>query len=274
MNTPPHASPRIVVTGSTRGIGRGLAESFLERGCRVTVSGRSPESVRSAVSALEARAPGRVHGAVCDVSRNADVEALWKTASERFGGVDIWINNAGLSHAYAPFWELESPEVESVVAANVLGTVWGTQVALRGMRAQGHGAIFNMEGLGSNGRVQPGTSVYATSKAAVAYFTRAAIREAAGGPVRIGVLSPGMVVTDLLMGPMGRSPEELARARRVFNILADRVETVTPWLAEKVLASRRHGDAIRWLTGRKAMARFLAAPFRRRDVLTPRAAAR
>jgi NAD(P)-dependent dehydrogenase (short-subunit alcohol dehydrogenase family) len=263
------SSPRVVVTGSSRGIGRGLAEAFLALGCRVTVSGRSEVSVRSAVADLAASAADRVFGTTCDVSSLDDVEALWKAASERFGGVDVWINNAGQSHSYAPFWELPSGEIESAVATNVIGTIYGTQVAVRMMRAQGHGAVFNMEGLGSDGRIQLGTIVYGATKSAVAYFTRAAIREAAGGPVRIGVLSPGMVVTDLLMGPMGRSPEDLARARRIFNIIADRVETVTPWLAARVLASRRHGEAIRWLTGAKVMARFLAAPFRKRDVLTP-----
>ena len=138
------------------------------------------------------------------------------------------------------------------------------------MLRQGGGAVFNMEGLGSDGMIQPKTIVYGTSKSAVAYFTRAAIRETAGGPVRIGSLSPGMVVTDLLMGAMAVNPEELEHSRRVFNILADRVETVAPFLAVKVLASTRHGEAIRWLTGPKAFACFASAPFKKWDVLSPR----
>jgi len=138
------------------------------------------------------------------------------------------------------------------------------------MLRQGGGAVFNMEGLGSDGMIQPKTIVYGTSKSAVAYFTRGAVRETAGGPVRIGSLSPGMVVTDLLMGAMAVNPEELERSRRIFNILADRVETVAPFLAVKVLASTRHGEAIRWLTDPKIMTRFASAPFKKRDVLSPR----
>jgi len=262
-------SPRVVITGSTRGLGRGLAAAFLDLGCRVTVSGRSDNGVRAALAELSARGAGRLHGERCDVSALADVERLWSSACASFGGVDIWVNNAGVSHSYVPFWEVPSQEIEAAVRTNVLGVIFGTRVAVAGMTCQGGGAVFNMEGLGSDGRVQPGTILYGTSKSAVAYFTRAAIRETAGGPVRIGSLHPGMVVTDLLMGPMGRKPEELERARRIFTILADRVETVAPFLASRVLASSGHGDSIRWLTGLKIMARFLAAPFTKRDVLTP-----
>lgn len=261
------------MTGSTRGIGRGLAEAFLGQGCRVIVSGRSAESVRSAVSALGSPGADRLHGVPCDVSVLADVQAPWDSACQRFGGVDVWINNAGVGHAYLPFWELPPAEIEAAIQTNVLGVIYGTRVAVTGMLRQGGGAVFNMEGLGSNGMIQLKTIVYGTCKSAVAYFTRAAIREIAGGSVRVGSLSPGMVVTDLLMGPMGpmgRSPEDLKRSRRIFNILADRVETVAPFLAAKVLASTRHGEAIRWLTGWKAFARFASAPFRKRDVLSPR----
>ena len=85
-------------------------------------------------------------------------------------------------------------------------------------------------------------------------------------PVLVGALSPGMVVTDFLMGPRERSPEVEDRARRIINILADRVETVTPWLAREVLANDRNGVRISWLTRRKVLGRFLVAPFRKRDL--------
>jgi hypothetical protein len=75
-----------------------------------------------------------------------------------------------------------------------------------------------------------------------------------------------MVVTDLLMQQYQDRPEDLARAKRFLNILADRVETVTPWLAQKVLANDRSGVRIKWLSGGKAMGRFLTAPFRKRDL--------
>jgi DICT domain-containing protein len=83
----------------------------------------------------------------------------------------------------------------------------------------------------------------------------------------VGALRPGMVLTDLVTGQYeGRPEEEWQDAKRIFNILADRVETVTPWLAQKVLANQRSGVRITWLTRRKVMGRFLAAPFHKRDL--------
>jgi hypothetical protein len=78
-----------------------------------------------------------------------------------------------------------------------------------------------------------------------------------------------MVVTDLLTGQYRDRPDEWERAKRIFNILADRVETVAPWLAERVLANTQSGARIRWLTRSKLIGRFLAAPFRKRDLFGP-----
>jgi hypothetical protein len=75
-----------------------------------------------------------------------------------------------------------------------------------------------------------------------------------------------MVITDLVTRPYEGHPEDWERARRIFNILADRVETVTPWLARQVLANDKTGVRITWLTRGKVIGRFLAAPFRQRDV--------
>jgi hypothetical protein len=75
-----------------------------------------------------------------------------------------------------------------------------------------------------------------------------------------------MVLTDMLTAPYDRQSAEWARARRIFNILADRVETVTPWLAGQILANQQHGARIKWLTKRKIITRFLLAPFRKRDL--------
>jgi NAD(P)-dependent dehydrogenase (short-subunit alcohol dehydrogenase family) len=186
----------------------------------------------------------------------------------RFGRVDIWINNAGVGHRTVPVVELTADEVAGVVAINVTGTLHGCTVAMTGMAAQdGGGAVWNMEGLGSDGRWVAGTTIYGASKYAVRYLTRALAREAEGGPVRVGAISPGMVVTDLLMrGVREASPEDRARTLKIFNILADRPETVTPWLARRVLASQGNGTRIAWLTTPKIAARFLLSPFRSRDL--------
>ena len=88
----------IVITGSSRGIGYGLAEAFLERNCQVMVAGRSQASTAKAVAQLEAKyGDARVSGHACDVSCPDQVQALWDAAKAEFGQIDIWINNAGVN---------------------------------------------------------------------------------------------------------------------------------------------------------------------------------
>lgn len=258
---------RIVITGSTRGIGFGLAGAFLARGCAVTVSGRTQQSVGEAVKRLaETHGDERVHGRPCDVTDLAQVQALWTAGAERFRGVDIWINNAGIGHAMQPLWELPPERVAAVIETNVLGTAHGVRVAYEGMAAQGGGQIYNLEGFGSTGRTRPGMSVYGTSKAAITYLTRALAEEMEGTPVKLGSISPGMVITDLITDRFAENPETEAQARGIFNILADRVEDVTPWLAEQILANETHGKQIAWLTRSRIIWRFLKAPFSSRNV--------
>jgi NAD(P)-dependent dehydrogenase (short-subunit alcohol dehydrogenase family) len=260
---------RFVITGSTRGIGRGLATELLRRGHDVVISGRSEAGVAAAVRELSGLG-GHVAGAACDVRRAPDLQRLWDVAQRSFGGVDVWINNAGLSHPRQRGGELRAADILAVQETNLLGMMLATQLAMRGMAAQhGGGFIYNMEGYGSNGMMSPGMSLYGASKFALTYFNKALLAETGDGPVRICYLSPGIVVTDLLMRDMGSASEaEWERTRRLYNILADRVETVTPWLAEKVLANDRAGARIAWLTGGKAARRFMMSLFRKRQVLS------
>lgn len=258
---------RIVITGSTRGIGFGLADAFLARGAALTISGRSQQSVDAALEKLSARYdPDRLLGQPCDVTDLEEVRALWQAAVDRFGAVDIWINNAGIGHPLLPPWELSPQQVEAVIDTNVLGSLHGARVAIQGMLQQGEGQLYNMEGFGSKGRTQEGMSIYGTSKAAIKYLTKALIAETEGTPVQVGSISPGMLITDLIMDQFDSSPGRFEEARGVFNILADRVEDVTPWLAERVLENDKHGTHIAWLTTPRIMWRFMKAPFSKRDL--------
>jgi short-subunit dehydrogenase len=111
--------------------------------------------------------------------------------------------------------------------------------------------------------IRPGLTTSGATKRAVTSLTDSLAKEVKATPVTGHHLSPGMVVTDLLTHDY--TPEELAGAKKIFNILADRVETVTPWLAAKVLAGAPNGGRVAWLTRSKAMWRFMTA-FRKRDV--------
>ncbi len=257
----------IVITGSTRGIGFGLADAFLARGCRVTVSGRTPAAVEEAASTLASRhGDGLILGQACDVRAFDQVQALWDAAVGRFGRVDVWINNAGVAHSQTDFWDFTPEKIRSVVETNVIGAIYGARVALRGFLDQGFGSFYNMEGLGSDGRHIEGLSLYGTTKHGLAYLTDALVEETKGTNLVVGALRPGMVVTALLTGQYEERPEEWERARRVFNILADRVETVAPWMADKVLSNPKTGARFRWMTPWRLVGRFLSAPFRKREL--------
>lgn len=254
------SGPVVVVTGGTRGIGQGLVRAFADQGASVAFCGRSDASVQGA------GAPGGVLGVVADVTSRQDVRKLWDAATDRFGRVDIWVNNAGLSTSRHKLWELDADEIDAVVDVNLRGTLQASAVVLDAMLTQGHGALWNMEGLGSNGQIVAGLTPYGATKRGLTYATKAMAKELSGTPVTVGLLSPGMVVTDLLTRDY--SPEEFAKAKKVFNILADRVETVTPWLARRVLAGVKNGGRVAWLTNRKAALRFATAGFRKRDLFT------
>lgn len=257
----------IVITGSTRGIGLGLADAFLALGCAVTISGRSQAGVDQAVQKLAARhVAGRVFGVVCDVRDIEAVKTLWRKAKDRFGKIDVWINNAGFSSPQAKIWETSPEQARAVVETNLLGAIHGSMVAAEGMIDQGHGSLYIMEGMGSDGRMHDGLMFYGTTKYGLRYFTRGLIEETKGTPVLVGSLRPGMVITDLIMDQYADRPQAWERAKRAFNIIADRVETVAPWMAEQVLANEKPGARITWLTRRKLIGRFLVAPFNRRNL--------
>ena len=257
----------VVITGSTRGIGLGLARAFLAEGCSVVIGGRSPDRLEEIRAELAGQhGQERILGVVCDVTDCGAVQGLWDESVARFDSVDVWINNAGISHPQVEAWEQTIDRTKAIVDTNVLGTIYGARVAIAGMLSQGFGAIYSLEGLGSAGRHVPGTSLYATTKAAVRCFTDALILETKGAPLVVGAIRPGMVITDLVLDGLDRESPDWPRAKRIFNILADRVETVAPWIARRVLENDRTGVRIEWLTRRRAAGRFLLAPFRRRNV--------
>jgi NAD(P)-dependent dehydrogenase (short-subunit alcohol dehydrogenase family) len=257
----------VVITGSTRGIGYGLADSFLALGCAVTISGRTLASVEKAVAELVAQHEAdRVLGHPCDVTDLEQVQALWDAAKARWSKIDIWINNAGIGHSQMDFCELSPEQIKAVVDTNLVGAMYGAKVALGGMLDQGFGSFYNMEGLGSDDRMVRGLALYGCTKAGLRYLTQSWVQETRGTPVLVGALRPGMVMTDLVTRQYEERPEDWKHDKRIFNILADRVETVTPWLARKVLANKKNGVRITWLTRRKVIGRFLAAPFRRRNL--------
>jgi short-subunit dehydrogenase len=257
----------IVITGSTRGIGFGLAREFLKRDCSVTISGRKQADVDSAVEKLSRFASfSSLQGIACDVSSPAQVQALWEKARLTYGKVDIWINNAGISHQQLPYWELAPEGVARIISTNITGLMNGCTTAVNGMRQQGYGAIYNMEGLGSNGMKIRGLSVYGTTKAAVKYFSEALRKDLEGLPILIGEIQPGMVITDLITGQHAGGSEEWKKNKKVYNILANREEVVTPWLVQKMLSNTKTNAKLKYVTTFRLIGQLVAVVFFKRDL--------
>ncbi|MEY4270491.1 MAG: hypothetical protein RLZZ58_1707, partial [Pseudomonadota bacterium] len=117
----------VVITGSTRGIGRGLADAFAARGHSVVISGRNAAEVKAVVAAVAGSA-----GAPCDVADAGQVQALWDYAIRRFGRVDMWINNAGFAVTHKWTRDLSLADMYAMTSANLFGGIHGTRVALDG----------------------------------------------------------------------------------------------------------------------------------------------
>jgi NAD(P)-dependent dehydrogenase (short-subunit alcohol dehydrogenase family) len=255
-------SPVAVITGSTRGIGLGLARELRKRGCQIVITGRN------GAAEVGASLGDDVLALTCDVTDPASVQAVWDATVERFGRVDIWINNAGTTTIPVPLWDAPLDEIKATLDTNILGTINGCRVAIAGMRAQsGGGRVYNVEGMGSKGEVQAGMLPYATTKAAVGYLDKALQKELKGSNVALISIRPGINVTShLLHGSEHLPPERWEKTKKVFNILGDKPETTTPWLAEKILATTKSGAQIAWLTPMKITGRFMTASFRKRDL--------
>ncbi len=255
----------VVITGSTRGIGFSMAREFLKVGCNVTLSGRSasmPEANLRELSAFE----GKYVYIQCNVQEKESLKRLWDASLERWGSVNIWINNAGQNAPHIYSWETGETYTENVIKTNITGMIYGSQIAASGMIKQGHGAIYSMEGLGSNNMIQIKTILYGTTKCALTYFMKGLAAELDGTGVIAGRLSPGMMLTDFITKtPDGERSEVISdeKFRKIFNILADRPETVAKYFVPKILANTRNNVQIAWLTNRKAAWRFISSGFRK-----------
>jgi short-subunit dehydrogenase len=260
----------VVITGSTKGIGYGMAVEFLKRGHDVMISSRRPDAVENSVATLRTEFPARtISGQACDVAERDQVQLLWDKAIEALGNVDIWVNNAGRDGLKMPFFAIPQDDYLKTVQTNVIGLLNCNSIVIPGMYKQGDGKIFNMEGFGSNGQTRPTASVYGSTKYALRYFTKSLSEELEGTPVKMCYLSPGIVITDMLVPPPERRDERWEQTKKILNILADTVETVTPFLVEGMIKADKNGAAVRWLTPGKVSRRFFMNRFRKRDVFTP-----
>lgn len=255
----------VVITGSARGIGLGLAMQFSRLGHAVVLSDISAEDLQAALQSLPL--PSQAATLACDVCDPEQLASLWRFAAEHFGRIDLWINNAGVGSDQSMIADTDPALLARVIDTNVKGVVFGTQVALRGMSEQGYGAIYNTAGFGSNGFWRPGMTIYGTSKRAVAYFTKGVAGENKHSPVQVCWLNPGMVVTPLVIEEARIMPaDQWATGRTVFNMFAETVETTSIELVGRILSNDRSGINIHLLPSWKMAWKALRSIVVKRDL--------
>ncbi|KAL3930153.1 MAG: hypothetical protein SGPRY_001664 [Prymnesium sp.] len=260
----PARSLRVVITGSSRGLGYALAREHLRLGDSVLVCGRSAEAVEQAkrgLAELVTSPSQRLASHVCDVSSPSGCDSLAREATSSLGGIDLWVNNAGVTqHPRQVLWATPAESVASIVGINLIGTMLGCRAALNVMIPQGHGCVFNMDGRGARGEGTPLSAVYGASKAAIPQLGKTLAKELPkGSGCSVHTASPGMVTTGLLM--KGASPSTL----KLFNILAETPETAAAWLVPRMRAAvdQPSGKYISYLTPAGVVWRFATAPWRK-----------
>lgn len=185
-----------VITGGTRGLGLGIAQTYAAAGAKVVIAGRTQSTLDAALKQLHEEG-AQAAGIPCDVSDLEQVEALGKYAVDTFGKIDIWVNNAGLSAPYGPTVDIPPPMFMKVINTNIIGVYNGSVVALRHMLPQRSGKLINLLGRGEKKGV-PFQNAYSASKVWVRNFTLSLAEENKDSGVEIFAFNPGLVDTDMI----------------------------------------------------------------------------
>jgi 3-oxoacyl-[acyl-carrier protein] reductase len=186
-----------IVTGGSKGIGRGIAETLAAAGVNVLVTARTQNDLDATVAGL-ADEPGRVSGLATDVTNPDDCRRAVETAVERHGGLDIVCANAGIFPS-GRLEELTPDDIEHVLAVNFKGTVFVIQAALPALTASGHGRVIITSSITGPITGYPGWSHYGASKAAQLGFLRTAAMELAPKQITINAVMPGNIITEGLV---------------------------------------------------------------------------
>ncbi|PPR97130.1 hypothetical protein GOBAR_AA23527 [Gossypium barbadense] len=264
------AGPRnVVITGSTRGLGKALAREYLLSGDRVVVASRSPESVDMTVKELEENLKegmtagglssknlerAKVVGIACDVCEANDVEKLANFAVSELGSIDIWINNAGTNKGFRPLLQFSDEDIKQIVSTNLVGSILCTREAMRIMKNQPKGGhIFNMDGAGSGGSSTPLTAVYGSTKCGLRQLHASLLKECKRSKVGVHTASPGMVLTDLLLSG------STLKNKQMFNLICELPETVARSLVPRMRVVKGAGKAINYLTPPRILLALITA---------------
>ena len=236
----------VVVTGSSRGFGYAIAESMLEAGAVVAITGRSQSAVERALNGL--RLKGRVNGFVMDVREEEQVYKLVENIIKEFGRIDIWVNNAGYSNAAGLMLDMNPQDALDMFLSNDLGVLYCTQAIMHYMLPRKQGLLVNIYGNGSFLRPASPTGLYGATKAWITSFTRSLAKELKGSGVQILGFSPGMMTTDMLTSPIvvgERGREMMKNFGFVLRFLGGPAKSAANKLVKEIANNRKEFSEVK-----------------------------
>jgi NAD(P)-dependent dehydrogenase (short-subunit alcohol dehydrogenase family) len=183
-----------IITGSSRGIGRAIAETMAGLGAKVVISSRRAEACESVAAAIRARG-GEAAVIACNVSRKTEVEALVAGTLAHYGRIDILVCNAAVNPVFGPLAQLSDEAFDKIMGANVKSNIWLANLVIPGMAARGGGAVVIISSIGGL-RGSEMLGAYGISKAADFALARALAVEWGPRNVRVNCVAPGLVKTD------------------------------------------------------------------------------
>lgn len=185
----------VLVTGGTRGIGRGCAEAFAAQGAKVALCGRSLESAEKAASEIAQSSGATVKGYQTVISNSDDVDALIKSVTEDIGSIAILVNNAGITKD-GLVMRMKNDAWDEVIQTNLNAAFYTCRAACRGMMKECYGRIINLSSIvGLRG--QAGQTNYAAAKAGIIGFSKSLAQELASRNITVNVIAPGYIQTDM-----------------------------------------------------------------------------
>lgn len=209
----------VIITGGTKGLGRSLALSLEKEGSFVVVCAKNEDRFIDL--------PNTILGIKADVTKEEDLNNLLKIVLDKFGKVDIWINNAGIWLPHLPIEEVDWKRAHDLIEVNLFGTVYGSKVALAQMRKQGLGIIINILSTSAlEGKINE--TAYCSSKFAAMGFTKSLQKEVDGNNIKVIAIYPGRMKTDLFNECMPENYNECMSPEDVSSIIVENLKKEKP----------------------------------------------